>query len=145
MATLPEGYGRYVITYTTPIHSADSTKQTTYTNTVNGKDGDGNDFNGTGTVIIDRTEGDIAKRTLSGASVKSPIQWETTFTAKKNLDGATITDTVDQNCAGKKGGWQRRLHDHRKLADVNPDVKVYTDAQHTKEYPASNYPNHIYE
>ena len=72
MATLPEGYGRYVITYTTPIHSADSTKQTTYTNTVNGKDGDGNDFNGTGTVIIDRTEGDIAKRTLSGASVKSP-------------------------------------------------------------------------
>lgn len=139
MATLPEGYGRYVITYTTPIHSADSTKQTTYTNTVNGKDGDGNDFNGTGTVTIDRTEGDIAKRTLSGASVKSPIQWETTFTAKKNLDGATITDTVDQNCAGKKedgsddctttGNWQT----------LNPDVKVYTDAQHTKEYPASNY------
>lgn len=139
MATLPEGYGRYVITYTTPIHSADSTKQTTYTNTVNGKDGDGNDFNGTGTVTIDRTEGDIAKRTLSGASVKSPIQWETTFTAKKNLDGATITDTVDQNCAGKKedgsddctttGNWQT----------LNHDVKVYTDAAHTKEYPASNY------
>lgn len=138
-ATLPEGYGRYVITYTTPIANADSTTQTTYTNTVDGKDGDGNNFNGTGTVTIDRTEGDIAKRTLSGASATSPIQWETTFTAKKNLDGATITDTVDQNCAGKKedgsddctttGNWQT----------LNPDVKVYTDAQHTKEYPASNY------
>ncbi|MCG4792976.1 Cna B-type domain-containing protein [Bifidobacterium adolescentis] len=138
-ATLPEGYGRYVITYTTPIANADSTTQTTYTNTVDGKDGDGNNFNGTGTVTIDRTEGDIAKRTLSGASATSPIQWETTFTAKKDLDGATITDTVDQNCSGKKvdgsdnctatGDWQT----------MNHDVKVYTDAAHTKEYPASNY------
>lgn len=138
-AILPEGYGRYVITYTTPIHSADSTTQTTYTNTVDGKDGDGNDFNGTGTVTIDRTEGDIAKRTLSGASVTSPIQWETTFTAKKNLDGATITDTVDWNCSGKNadgsdkctatGDWQTLKH----------DVKVYTDAAHTNVYPASNY------
>ena len=138
-AMLPEGYGRYVITYTTQIQYADSTKQTTYTNKVNGKDGDGNEFNGTGTVTIDRTAGDIDKRTLSGASVKSPIKWETTFTAKKNLDSATITDTVDQNCSGKKtdgsddctttGDWQT----------LNHDVKVYTDAQHTKEYPASNY------
>lgn len=133
-ATLPAGYGRYVITYTTPILNADSTKQETYTNTVGGKDGDGNEFNGTGTVTIDRTEGDIAKRTLSGASVKSPIKWETTFTAKKNLASATITDTIDQNCSGKKedgsvdctttGDWQT----------LNQDVKVYTDAKHTKEY-----------
>lgn len=138
-ATLPEGYGRYVITYTTPIHSADSTTQTTYTNTVDGKDGDGNDFNGTGTVTIDRTEGDIAKRTLSGASVTSPIQWETTFTAKKNLDGATITDTVDWNCSGKNADGSDNCTATGDWQTLNHDVKVYTDAAHTKEYPASNY------
>ena len=138
-ATLPEGYGRYVITYTTPIRNADSTTQTTYTNTVDGKDGDGNDFNGTGTVTIDRTEGDIAKRTLSGASVKSPIEWETTFIAKKDLDSATITDTVDQNCSGKKEDGSSKCVSTGDWQTLNHDVKVYTDAAHTVEYPASNY------
>ena len=138
-ATLPEGYGRYVITYTTPIANADSTTQTTYTNTVDGKDGDGNNFDGTGTVTIDRTEGDIAKRTLSGASATSPIQWETTFTAKKDLDGATITDTVDQNCSGKNADGSDNCTATGDWQTLNHDVKVYTDAAHTKEYPASNY------
>lgn len=138
-ATLPEGYGRYVITYTTPIANADSTTQTTYTNTVDGKDGDDNNFNGTGTVTIDRTEGDIAKRTLSGASATSPIQWETTFTAKKDLDGATITDTVDQNCSGKNADGSDNCTATGDWQTLNHDVKVYTDAAHTKEYPASNY------
>lgn len=138
-ATLPEGYGRYVITYTTPIANADSTTQTTYTNTVDGKDGDGNNFNGTGTVTIDRTEGDIAKRTLSGASATSPIQWETTFTAKKDFDGATITDTVDQNCSGKNADGSDNCTATGDWQTLNHDVKVYTDAAHTKEYPASNY------
>ena len=138
-ATLPEGYGRYVITYTTPIANADSTTQTTYTNTVDGKDGDGNNFDGTGTVTIDRTEGDIAKRTLSGASATSPIQWETTFTAKKDLDGAMITDTVDQNCSGKNADGSDNCTATRDWQTLNHDVKVYTDAAHTKEYPASNY------
>lgn len=138
-ATLPEGYGRYVITYTTPIANADSTTQTTYTNTVDGKDGDGNDFNGTGTVTIDRTEGDIAKRTLSGASVKSPIKWETTFTAKKDLDRATITDTVDWNCSGKNADGSDNCTATGDWQTLNDDVKVYTDAAHTKVYPASNY------
>lgn len=131
---LPEGYGRYVITYTTPIKDADSTTQTTYTNTVDGKDGDGNEFNGTGTVTIDRTEGDIAKRSLSGASVKSPIKWETTFTAKKNLDSATITDTVDQNCSGKKEDGSDNCMTTGDWQTLKRDVKVYTDAGHTKEY-----------
>lgn len=138
-ATLPEGYGRYVITYTTPIANADSTTQTTYTNTVDGKDGDGNNFDGTGTVTIDRTEGDIAKRTLSGASATFPIQWETTFTAKKDLDGATITDTVDQNCSGKNADGSDNCTATGDWQTLNHDVKVYTDAAHTKEYPASNY------
>ena len=138
-ATLPEGYGRYVITYTTPIANADSTTQTTYTNTVDGKDGDGNNFDGTGTVTIDRTEGDIAKRTLSGASATSPIQWETTFTAKKDLDGATITDTVNQNCSGKNADGSDNCTATGDWQTLNHDVKVYTDAAHTKEYPASNY------
>lgn len=138
-ATLPEGYGRYIITYTTPIANADSTTQTTYTNTVDGKDGDGNNFDGTGTVTIDRTEGDIAKRTLSGASATSPIQWETTFTAKKDLDGATITDIVDQNCSGKNADGSDNCTATGDWQTLNHDVKVYTDAAHTKEYPASNY------
>ena len=103
------------------------------------KDGDGNNFDGTGTVTIDRTEGDIAKRTLSGASATSPIQWETTFTAKKDLDGATITDTVDQNCSGKNADGSDNCTATEDWQTLNHDVKVYPDAAHTKEYPASNY------
>ena len=108
-ATLPvpeggTGYGRYQITYTTPI--TDGGSALTYTNdvTVTPPDEDGHDpqtAHGTGKVEEATA---ISKSLVSAGNDNQTLHWMTTFTAKRAVASATITDTLDVDSRGENHG-----------------------------------------
>ena len=105
---------RYQITYTTPI--TDGGSALTYTNdvTVTPPDEDGHDpqtAHGTGKVEEATA---ISKSLVSAGNDNQTLHWMTTFTAKRAVASATITDTLDVDGRGENHGPLQTL-------DAGPD------------------------